>query len=376
MKKSKLIIALIASSVMISVAGISLYANNKEIKTSNMALSRIASENGKNVKISINNIPDLATSFNIRLKIDGDVKYSKIEFSNYIKEHATTDIKYNEQAKEIDIYVTSKSNLVKDGELEVGNLYVDGKEGTQYSVIDVSKSGMPSFLAVTDIYDEVSAIDLANVGDDKIVVGKGTVNPPQPPTDPEPPTKPEPPKPPINPPTQIPIELTDIKGHWAELTIKDFVKKGYIKGYEDKTFKPNNSITRAEFVKILNNYFGLSKTSQKVFEDTKNHWAKIEIDIAVTNKVCNGKSKTEFKPNDPITREEAASMISNYRKIADKNHDKLNKYIDNNKVSTWAKNSVEGILEKEYMNGYEDKTFRPKNNITRAEAVVTLSRIN
>ena len=46
-----------------------------------------------------------------------------------------------------------------------------------------------------------------------------------------------------------------------------------------------------------------------------------------------------------------------------------------NQVSNWALNSVEGIIELGYMNGYEDNTFRPKNNITRAEAVVTLSRI-
>ena len=57
------------------------------------------------------------------------------------------------------------------------------------------------------------------------------------------------------------------------------------------------------------------------------------------------------------------------------NYDKLNKYKDATNVSTWAKNSVEGVLEQGYMNGYSDNTFRPKNNITRAEAVVTLSRI-
>ena len=62
-------------------------------------------------------------------------------------------------------------------------------------------------------------------------------------------------------------------------------------------------------------------------------------------------------------------------KLDDSNHDKLDKYSDKNKVSSWALNSVEGIIEKGYMNGYEDKTFRPNNSITRAEAVVTLSRV-
>lgn len=171
------------------------------------------------------------------------------------------------------------------------------------------------------------------------------------------------------------INIIDIKGHWAESQINSFVSSGHINGYGDGRFKPDDSITRAEFIKIFNKYFGLTKTSGKVFDDTKTHWAKREIDIAVTNGVANGVSLTEFQPDEPITREQAAKMISNYKKLDDTNHDKVAKYKDMNQVSNWALNSVEGIIELGYMNGYEDNTFRPKNNITRAEAVVTLSRI-
>ena len=170
--------------------------------------------------------------------------------------------------------------------------------------------------------------------------------------------------------------FSDTKGHWAEAEISKFNDLGYISGYEDKTFKPNNSVTRAEFVKILNNVFGLTKSSGIVFTDTENHWAKNEIDIAVTNGVCKGKSTTEFKPNDSITREEAALMISNYEKLEDDNHNKLNAFNDAENVSDWAKDGVEGVIEKGYMNGYADNTFKPKGKITRAEAVITLSRVN
>ena len=170
--------------------------------------------------------------------------------------------------------------------------------------------------------------------------------------------------------------FSDIKDHWAKKDIEKFINLGYINGYSDKTFKPNNSITRAEFVKILNNTFGLTKSSGKVFSDTQNHWAKNDIDVAVTNGICKGKSYTEFKPNDPITREEAALMISNYEKIANNNHDKINEFSDTESVSNWAKDGVEGVIEKGYMHGYTDNTFKPKGNITRAEAVSTLSRVN
>ena len=169
----------------------------------------------------------------------------------------------------------------------------------------------------------------------------------------------------------------DAQNHWAESQINKFVDLGYIGGYSDGTFRPENPITRAEFVKILNKSFGLTKLSGKLFSDTENHWARKDIDIAVTNGVCNGKSATEFKPDDSITREEAALMIANYKKIKDTNHDKINIFYDNKEVSSWAKDGVEGAIENGYMNGYgEDNTFRPKNNITRAEAVITLSRVN
>ena len=170
--------------------------------------------------------------------------------------------------------------------------------------------------------------------------------------------------------------LTDIKGHWAESTIKNFVSKGYVGGYSDGTFKPNNSITRAEFVAILNNYFGLTKSSGKVFNDTKTHWAKASIDIAVTNGVCSGATSTEFKPNDPITREQVAVMLSNYKKLTDNNHEEIYKFSDKNQISAYAKDSVEGVVERGYMGGYSDSTFKPKSKITRAEAVSTLSRVH
>lgn len=171
------------------------------------------------------------------------------------------------------------------------------------------------------------------------------------------------------------VQITDISGHWAEQSIKDFIEKGYIGGYEDKTFRPNNSITRAEFVKIFNRYFGLTKKSGVVFSDTVNHWAKDDIDIAVTNGIANGVSETQFSPNALLTREQAAKMISNYLKLEDSNHDKISKFNDSTSISSWAKDSVEGVVENGYMGGYEDKTYRPKNNITRAEAVSTLSRL-
>jgi len=167
---------------------------------------------------------------------------------------------------------------------------------------------------------------------------------------------------------------SDWNNNWAKEQIKIAMDKGWV--VTTDKFRPNDSITRAEFVKVFNKVFQLTKTNNNVFSDTKNHWAKNEIDIAVTNGVCQGTSSTTFEPDAPITREQAATMISNYKKLADNDLDKLTKYKDANNVSSWAKSSVEGVIESGYMNGYTDNTFKPKNNITRAEAVVTMTRIN
>lgn len=171
-------------------------------------------------------------------------------------------------------------------------------------------------------------------------------------------------------------KVTDIKGHWAEMQITEFIEKGYVKGYPDGTFKPDDSITRSEFVVIFNNVFGLKKGSNKVFNDTKGHWAKEAIDIAVTNGVCNGISATNFAPNDKLTREQASKMLSNYLKLSDQNVDKLESFTDFKEVSSWAVEDVEGVIEKGYIKGYPDKTFKPLETIRRAEVVSMLSRVS
>ena len=167
----------------------------------------------------------------------------------------------------------------------------------------------------------------------------------------------------------------DISNHWAKDLINDFAAKGYIEGYGDQTFRPENDITRGQFVCILNRVFGLTKTSGVVFNDTANHWAKDQIDIAVTNGVAKGISNTEFKPDEPITREQVAMMISNYKKLSDTNHDKVQQFNDTVNISSWAIDAVEGIVENGYMIGYPDDTFKPLEKLSRAEAVVTLSRV-
>ena len=170
--------------------------------------------------------------------------------------------------------------------------------------------------------------------------------------------------------------FSDVKGHWSQSEIDIFIKNGYIQGYEDLTFRPDLSITRAEFITIVNKVLGFKKVGKENFGDiNKDQWFYEQICIAIEAGYIQGYEDNTFKPNNFITREEVASILTSIKKNKDENIDKSFLYWDNKEISNWAKSSVEGALENGYMGGYGDITFRPKNNITRAESVVVLNRL-
>lgn len=173
-----------------------------------------------------------------------------------------------------------------------------------------------------------------------------------------------------------PMEFNDIKGHWSEETINSFTNQGYIDGYEDNTFRPDNSMTRAEFVKVVNKVFGYTQKGTEQFTDVnKDDWFYEDICVGIKAGYIQGKSKDIFAPNDNITRQEVAMILTNIMKNKDKNLDKLNTFKDGDKTDKWAQSSVEGAIEAGYLNGYEDKTIRANSDITRAEAISMLSRV-
>jgi len=170
-------------------------------------------------------------------------------------------------------------------------------------------------------------------------------------------------------PAETELALTDIKGHWAESTILELIKLGAVSGYPDHTFKPNNNITRSEFVSILVKAFQFESTEGKVYADTANHWAKTAISTAAELGIVNGYSETSFGPNDPITREQMAVMIVKAAKLPLVEEGKPFK--DSSEISGWAAPSVATATSKGLISGY-DGSLRPKGNATRAEAATVI----
>ncbi|GIP22562.1 S-layer homology domain-containing protein [Paenibacillus sp. J22TS3] len=102
----------------------------------------------------------------------------------------------------------------------------------------------------------------------------------------------------------------DIKNHWAEQTIDIFTKLNIIKGYEDKTIRPNQNMSRGEFVAILSRIFDVGGTKQVALKDVKGHWAEDAIIDFTQAGIINGSGDGTFKPNNAITREEMVVILS------------------------------------------------------------------
>ena len=166
--------------------------------------------------------------------------------------------------------------------------------------------------------------------------------------------------------------LTDISGHWAEANIINLVSSGVIKGYPDNTFRPDKTISRAEFTILLVKALKLPAQSGKVFEDTANHWAQDYIATAQYYGFVGGISDTMFAPDSPITREQMAVMVVKATNLKAAGTPKV--FADDSKISSWAREAVNIASGNNIISGYQNNTFRPAGNTTRAEAVTVLAK--
>jgi len=145
-----------------------------------------------------------------------------------------------------------------------------------------------------------------------------------------------------------------------------------VQAYPDNTSKPDETITRAEFVAILVKAFEFPPQAGKMFADTVNHWSKDFIAAAAALGIADGYGNNSFGPDDLITREQMAVMIARALKL-----DQINgktAFADNSKISKWAKEAVFAVVENNLMQGFPDNTFQPHVSATRAEAVYTTAK--
>ncbi|HHV62462.1 MAG TPA: S-layer homology domain-containing protein [Firmicutes bacterium] len=112
--------------------------------------------------------------------------------------------------------------------------------------------------------------------------------------------------------------LKDIEYSWARDAIEPLVEEGIISGYPDGTFKPEATITRAEFAKIVARAFAIRSGGQQAFKDVKDGWAKAYITALADHGIVSGYPDGTFRPKKNITRAEMVTMLMRVIKLADK----------------------------------------------------------
>lgn len=175
------------------------------------------------------------------------------------------------------------------------------------------------------------------------------------------------------------VSFTDVSNHWAWTggQIPYLVSKNVLNGYKQSdgtyTFKPDGEVTRAEFIKMLDETFGLKKTAPVPFSDVADtDWFAPYIAKAVAQGYLLNYG-TSIEPNAKLTREEAISLLVRYLDLSAEYlyaPDFTDYYSISENLRTYIMEAVTaGVTE-----GYPDKTFQPKRILTRAEALTILFR--
>jgi hypothetical protein len=177
--------------------------------------------------------------------------------------------------------------------------------------------------------------------------------------------------------SNVMVELTDTKGHWAENTIDTFVKLQIVGGYGDGKFKPNANITRAEFATIISRVFDIVGASKSVaLNDVGSHWAKDAINKLASAGVLAGYGDGTFKPNKTISREDMVMILSRIVNLDNLNKDAAKgNFTDIAHASSYAANEIKDAAKAGIINGKNDGSFDPQGNATRAEALTIVLNV-
>lgn len=178
-------------------------------------------------------------------------------------------------------------------------------------------------------------------------------------------------------------QFTDVpEGAWYHDYVYDLVYRGVVNGMTATTYEPEGKLTRAQFVKLLACSLADAETlktyeGKHPFKDSEGHWAEAYIAWAKDKGIVEGVSATEFDPEAPITREQMATIFGRYALKQGielpKSENAAGSFPDADKISEYAREFVELMRIAGILNGYEDGTFRPQGNATRAEAAKLFS---
>ncbi len=202
-------------------------------------------------------------------------------------------------------------------------------------------------------------------------------------------------------PVQIGATLVDFKdtaSHWARESIGRLAARGIVNGMGDNYYKPDDSLTRAQFLTMLaKTIYGLdpSQFAPTGFTDVPDfEWFYNYVNWGYANGIVNGLDEVTFAPNNVITREQMAIMLANFARNtglvlpetagaetgeADietgTEAAALPAFTDSGMISPWAAEAVEKIVSSGIMSGYPEGNYNPQGKATRAEAATVVYKL-
>lgn len=167
--------------------------------------------------------------------------------------------------------------------------------------------------------------------------------------------------------------VKDVQGHWAENAIQAWLDQGFINGYKDGTFRPEGKVSRAELVKMINASFGFAGQAAVTYSDVKaTDWFYQDLAAALAQGYILSIAEGTFSATQPVSRLEAAKALTKLLELAPAVS--ASTLQDTANLSDAEKNAVGAVVDAKLMVGNGKGSFRPNDTLTRAEAVVLLTR--
>lgn len=180
--------------------------------------------------------------------------------------------------------------------------------------------------------------------------------------------------------------FTDVAGHWAQSNIELLANKLVVDGVTDELFQPERSITRAEFAALIVRALALdtdSVSGSTYFDDVESgEWYTGVIGAAAAAKLVDGYEDGSFRPNNSINREELAAMVvraldyvgSKPEVSASRQAELLAKFADSDEI-VWADAEIAAAIESGIVDGMTDDEIGPRLSATRAQSATMLKRL-
>ena len=158
----------------------------------------------------------------------------------------------------------------------------------------------------------------------------------------------------------------DLNGHENQATIQAMIDKGYISGYEDGTFKPDQNMTRAEFMAMIGQAFGAKAVAPAGLAGVEAMaWY---VDAGADGDIGNGEIAGA---ENPVSNEEAAVIFAHLKNLG-ADETAADRFTDLDSAGSWSRGAIGAVYRAGIMKGYADGSFQPGQFISRARALTAL----